>query len=117
MPDSWDIRRQIERLKAKLVDAKWPSKAADDLAEAIGNKRAQLFRAVNRELKALAKHLTYKADIYGPNGRIFSCDGCWGVGTADDGSQCLTYTTHGNVLTHYKPEQLRDGNGQTINTP
>ena len=66
--------------------------------------------AERRELKALAKVLTYKADIYAPGGRIFSCDGTWAVDAA--GLLFIDRATgHARPI---DPATLCDGHGRTI---
>ena len=55
-------------------------------------------------LRRLAKLLTYKADIYGPQGRIFSFEAQWRV----EGEQLF----HGDKLVD--PDTLRDGHGNLI---
>jgi hypothetical protein len=61
-------------------------------------------RTVASKLKKLAKLLTYKADIYGPNGRIYACDAAF---TVQNGK-----LFHGQ--TEIDPTTLRDGNGNPI---
>jgi hypothetical protein len=74
------------------------------LAFTIERKQAQLVIAERRELKRLARYLTFKADIYGPTGRIYSCDAKW---TVRDGK-----LFHGNKV--IDPNTLTDGHGRTI---
>lgn len=57
-----------------------------------------------RYLRRLAETLTYKADVYGPTGRIFSHQAKWKV---IDGR-----LLHGDI--EYQPEQLTDGHGRQI---
>ena len=67
-------------------------------------------KARRREHRALARALIYKADVYGPNGRIYSSDGFWG--SNDEG---VTFTNaKTQVVTSYRPEDLRDGHGNLI---
>ena len=68
-------------------------------------KERELVTATRRELKRLAKVLTLKADIYGPNGRIYSHEAKWSV--TPDGT-----LMHGNAIIN--PSSLRDGHGQQI---
>jgi hypothetical protein len=70
------------------------------LAAFIANHEA----AKLRELKRLAKVLTYKADIYGPNGRIYGFEAKFAV---RDGK-----LFHGTV--ELDPSTLTDGHGRTI---
>lgn len=68
-------------------------------------KERELVTATRRELKRLAKVLTFKADIYGPNGRIYSHEAQWSV--TPDGT-----LMHGTAV--LDPATLRDGNGRAI---
>jgi len=64
--DIHNLTKTMETLPASL----WPKNAEATLAR----KKAELPIAARRELKRLAKVLTYKWDIYGPNGRIYAAD-------------------------------------------
>jgi hypothetical protein len=61
-----------------------------------------------RRVKRLAEELTYKADIYGPIGRIYSFKAPWKVDT--DGK-----LFHGD--TEYDPKDLYDGHGRYLELP
>ena len=65
--------------------------------------------AERRELKRLARVLTYKADVYGPTGRIYSFEAPWTVGVDGAGKPALFHGTK-----QYDPNTLRDGHGQLI---
>lgn len=100
MKDAASIRYQIHKLKTSLKP---------DL-EKLQKLESDLPVAVRRELKQLAKVLKYKADVYGPDGRIFSCDGEWSVI-----NNCLVFTDRETkTQTTYNPEHLTDGHGQII---
>ena len=61
-------------------------------------------KQTTKQLKALAEVLTYKADIYGPNGRIYGWEGEFKVIKGE--------LFHGeNKL---DPSTLRDGHGRRI---
>ena len=66
---------------------------------------SKLAVAKRRELKRLAQHLTYKADIYGPEGRIYSGDAKFIVST--DGK-----LFHG--AKELDVAKLTDGHGRAI---
>lgn len=57
-----------------------------------------------KELRKLAETLTYKSDVYGPKGRIFSFEARWRV---RDGR-----LLHG--AQEYDPASLYDGHGRPI---
>jgi hypothetical protein len=82
-----DRDKLIPRLRAKLA-----------------KKEADLVIATRRELKRLAHTLTFKADIYGPTGRIHSHE--------------LKWTVRDNKLFHgdkeIDPATLCDGHGRLI---
>jgi hypothetical protein len=75
-----------------------------DTQRRIGKLEIRLAEATRRELKRLARVLTYKADVYGPQGRIYSHTAKWEVrdGVLWHGSQA------------YDPDTLCDGHGRTI---
>ena len=71
----------------------------------IAKLQADLIKATRRELKCLAKTLTYKADVYHPDiGRIFHTEAKWYV----DGDKLY----HGVI--RIDPAKLTDGHGRPI---
>ena len=80
-----------------------------DLLKATGDEAARLRRllavAVRIENKRLVRCLRYKADIYGPFGRIYSFEHKWGV--SPTGELLLDGVP-------VDPHTLRDGNGRII---
>jgi len=84
-------------------------KPADSIK--LAKLQAQLEIAQRRELKRLAKVLTYKADVYGPEGRIHSHEAKWTVRNDMGGKACLY---HGDMA--YLADELSDGHGRTITT-
>lgn len=80
-----------------------------DLLKATGDEAARLRRdlavAVRRENKRLVQRLRYKADIYGPSGRIYSFEHNWSVSPSGD------LLLDGAPI---DPCSLRDGNGRII---
>lgn len=73
-------------------------------AEKIAKLEANLVIAKRQYLKRLARVLQFKADIYGPNGRIYACDAKFAV---RDGK-----LFHGEI--ELDPDLLRDGHGRPI---
>ena len=71
----------------------------------IARLKRELATATRRENRRLAEVLTYKADVYGPAGRIYSFEHKWTV--AKDGRLLLD----GSEI---DPLDLRDGNGRVI---
>ena len=68
----------------------------------------QTAAARRRSNRRLARYLTYKADVYGPNGRIFSFEHKW------------SSSVNGALLldgVEIDPDTLRDGNGRVILEP
>lgn len=101
---SYDIR-QLEKF---LLPGCCPTAQRSKFEAILAKKQQQLPIARRRELKRLARHLTYKADIYGPSGRIYAAEAKFTV--SDDGR-----LFHGQ--TELDPAQLYDGHGQTIILP
>ena len=80
-----------------------------DLLKATGDEAARLRKLlaviVRRENKRLARLLRYKADVYGPSGRIYGFEHTWAVSSS------------GELLLDgvpIDPDSLRDGNGRII---
>lgn len=98
------IRYRIHQLEKEIM-------LEDDVSEArrrIAKLEEQFEVALRRELKRLAGLLTYKADIYGPNGRIYSHTAKWTVGWLN----CKPSLFHGSLaIDHTK---LFDGHGELI---
>ena len=110
------IRYDIAKLKEAPVPYLAPVSVQDAFEANKARRLVQLERdlliANRRELKRLAKYLTYKADIYGPTGRIYSCDAKW---TVREDVLGKAYLFHGDKI--IDPEQLCDGHGRTITLP
>jgi len=64
--------------------------------------------AQRREARAVARLLVFKADVYGPAGRIFSFQGKWKAK-----GDSLSFTQKG-VETIYRISELSDGHGRGI---
>lgn len=77
---------------------------ANAAPEEIAKVEARLEVAKRRELKRLANVLKYKADIYGPEGRIYGFEAKFAV---RDGK-----LFHGKK--ELDPAKLRDGHGRLI---
>lgn len=110
------IRYDIATLEKSPVSYLAPVSVQDafeaNKARRLARLEKDLVVATRRELKRLAKYLTYKADIYGPTGRIYSCDAKW---TVREDVLGKAYLFHGDKL--IDPEQLCDGHGRTITLP
>jgi hypothetical protein len=108
------LRYDIRNIEANIT-AGFLGHLGNEIARAkVAKKQAELAVAVRRELKRLCKVLTYKADVYGPNGRIYSHEGKWEV---TPGNQLVFVKVPGTsptIYTVYNPEQLTDGHGQII---
>lgn len=107
----YDISK-IQRTRGTQELINPASAAATDAR--LAKLEADLVTAERRELKRLAKHLTYKADVYtseAPGGRIYSFDAKWHVAEVD-GKPALFHGTR-----QLDREQLCDGHGQYICIP
>lgn len=99
------IRYDIRNLEKKLLPGCMPAALRPKVEATLAKKKAELQIAERREFKRLAKVLTFKADIYGPNGRIYSHMARWAV--SDEGQ-----LMHGTTI--IDPATLTDGNGRVI---
>lgn len=98
------LRYDIRNLENNLLLDYMPAALRPKLEATLAKKKAELQIAERRELKRLAKHLTYKADIYGPLGRIYSFEAKFHV--RDD------KLFHGEI--ELDPAKLYDGHGRPI---
>lgn len=96
----YDIHRWARAIEAQVTEA-----GRHTYRVKLAKSQAMLPVAERRELKRLAKYLTYKADIYGPRGRIYGFKAKFHVTT--DGK-----LFHGDV--ELDPSSLEDGNGRLI---
>lgn len=111
--DLFRLRQEIEPFQidfhnGKLTDAGLTKFLA--LKNRINKKEADLVVAERRYLKQLAKVLNCKADVYGPNGRMFTWD--------DESDKRTPYTVRDGKLFHGEVEidhtKLTDGHGRGI---
>jgi hypothetical protein len=101
------LRYEIARLE-KDTAGYLPVPLRAKIEASLAKKKAELPAAERRELKRLARLLTYKADIYGPNGRIYGFEAEFTVSAEGK-------LFHGTV--ELDPAQLHDGHGRLITTP
>jgi len=112
---SSEIRYNIAKLQRRLLGVFDRQPETDKIVAKIGKLREQYPATLKRELKRLCVVLTYKADVYGPHGRIFSHEGKWSVVEQRDGLLALCFIRAKQGAGYcYNPEDLRDGHDQTI---
>jgi hypothetical protein len=107
MKSAAELRYEIHRLEKDLSDY-MPASLRSKMETNLAKKKADLLIAHRRELKRLARYLTYKADIYGPTGRIYGFEAKFHVSP-----DAKLY--HGTM--ELDPATLTDGHGRVIITP
>jgi hypothetical protein len=100
-----ELKYDIHQLKTKIELDAILGKPNLKTMQSLKKKTEQLEKSEMRELRKLVKTLTYKADVYGPHGRIYSWENKWTVTPAGK-------LKHGEK--EYDAEELTDGHGRKI---
>ena len=104
-----ELRFRIRQLQRSI--SAFTASPADEAK--LAKLKAALPVAELRDLKRLARHLNYKADIYYPGGRLYARDGKFVVDAAG-----LGFVNHETGhLTPLELDKLTDGHGQVICIP
>lgn len=109
------IRFDIARLKNNIASQIAPAGVAPIWQAKLARLEADLVVAERRELKRLAKTLTFKADVYGPQGRIYSHEGKWIVKNDQHGKSALCFVRNSSGESiMFTRDTITNGHGEII---